>query len=286
MKKLYGLLGWPVAHSVSPAMMNAAFAELGIDAVYLAFAVPPADLRAALDGLLALGAGGVNITIPHKLGAYQWAPRHSDEARLAGAVNTLRLRPRSDADDPAAPEVIGHNTDVAGWWTSLRTVLPHAPKRVVILGAGGAARAALAGLALYAQSAEVVLTARNPQKAAETAASFQEYISVSLLPWREREQAVAAADLVVNATPMGMWPHDDVSPIDDETCLHPGQVVQDMVYRPLQTRLLRQAARRGAKRVDGLDMLVRQGAEAFEFWLGVSAPVDVMRQAARASLGL
>ncbi|WP_067923034.1 shikimate dehydrogenase [Alicyclobacillus shizuokensis] len=286
MKRVYGLLGWPVAHSASPAMMNAAFAELGIDAVYLAFAVPPANLQAALDGLLALGAGGVNITIPHKLGAYQWAPRHSDEARLAGAVNTLRLHPYSDGEDPEAADVMGHNTDVAGWWTSLRTALPRMPKRVVILGAGGAARAALAGLALYAPTAEVGLAARNLEKAAETAASFQEYISVNLVSWREREQAVAAADVVVNATPMGMWPQDDTSPIDDETCLHPGQVVQDMVYRPLETRLLQQAARRGAERVDGLDMLVRQGVEALEFWLGVSAPVEVMRQAARASLGL
>ncbi|WP_026960905.1 shikimate dehydrogenase [Alicyclobacillus herbarius] len=288
MQKLYGVLGWPVAHSASPAMMNAAFAASGVDGVYLAFAVPKTHLQSALDGLWALGAGGVNITIPHKLGAYQWAAEHTDEAKLAGAVNTLRFPAEvpDSSEAMAAAGTIGHNTDVSGWWTSLQAALRKPPRRVVILGAGGAARAALAGLALYAKTAEVLVAARDERKAAATVESFQEYISVKPIAWAKREDAIAEADVIVNATPIGMWPNDEASPIDDEGCLQRGQVVQDMVYRPLATRLLQQAARRQAVRVDGLEMLVHQGAAAFEFWTGKTAPVSVMRSAAREFLGL
>jgi shikimate dehydrogenase len=302
MSTLFGLLGWPVAHSASPAMMNAAFAATGIDGVYVAFAVPHARLDTALAGLEALGAGGVNVTIPHKQRAFRWVQTLTRQARLAGAVNTIRFAP-SDGDgneavngslvnvelgDEGAPAVgvVGHNTDVEGWWTSLTPHLTKPPERVVIFGAGGAARAALAGLALHAPSAQVSLIAREPIKAAGTADAFAAYIRVRTVPWEERHAAVAEADLVVNATPIGMWPKEDQSPLFDTACLHSGQVVQDMVYRPLETLLLRQAAERGATVVDGLAMLVNQGAAAFTFWTGREAPVAVMREAALAHLRL
>ena len=276
---LYGLLGWPVGHSVSPAMINAAFEALGLDSFYTAFAVQPQRLPAAVEGLLALQAGGVNVTIPHKQQVLRFATEVTEEARLAGAVNTLKFVPDTG-------EIFGHNTDVAGWWRSVagRTENHQNWKRITILGAGGASRAVFAALVRYAPHLEVVVAARNAEQTARLAADFSKLLKIHTIGWLEKEEWIAKSDLVVNSTPVGMWPHGDVSPVEDATCFYAGQVVQDLVYRPLQTRLLVQAQERGAIALDGLAMLVEQGGLAVEYWTGQVPPRELMYNVALAAL--
>lgn len=277
--RLYGLLGWPVGHSVSPAMMNSAFAHRGVDATYVAFAVQPLHVEQAIAGLRALGAGGVNVTIPHKQTVFELVSRCTDEAVLAGAVNTVRFE-----DDG---ELTGHNTDVAGWWLGLsRALTPgFVPQSVVILGAGGAARAVMSALSLHLPTARIQLVARQQSKATELEGRFAHRLTVQVMPWEHRHGVIHDSDLVINTTPVGMWPQVDASPIDQVDCFHTGQVVQDIVYRPLLTKFMQQAEQRGAVVVDGLRMLVDQGALSFEFWTGVEAPRDLMYRAALQSLG-
>ncbi|MBX6351835.1 MAG: shikimate dehydrogenase [Thermoflavifilum sp.] len=275
--RLYGLLGWPVGHSVSPAMLRRAFQRAGIDAVYLPFAVPPEQLGQAVSGLRALGARGANVTIPHKESVRAWIDEESDEARLAGAVNTLIFE-----EDGT---LRGDNTDVMGWWQSVRAHLPARPWSLTILGAGGAVRAILAALVLHGAACQrVILTARGEGRVNALVHRFSTDLPLEAVAWDHREDAVARSDVVVQCTPVGMWPHVSEAPIRDGHCFRPGQVVQDLVYRPLQTKFLEMAAATGATVVDGLGMLVGQGAAAFERWTGQSAPVDDMARAAREAL--
>lgn len=276
---LYGLLGWPVGHSVSPPMINAAFDALGVDSFYTAFAVQPERVPAAVAGLLALQAGGVNVTIPHKQQVLRLATEVTEEARLAGAVNTLKFV-------SATGEIFGHNTDVSGWWTSVvgRTANHQNWKRVTILGAGGASRAVFAALVLYAPYLKVVVAARNPDQTARLVADFSTLLEIRTVGWLEKEDWIAKSDLVVNSTPVGMWPYSEVSPVEDPACFYSGQVVQDLVYRPLKTRLLAEAQSRGATALDGLAMLVEQGALAVEYWTGRVPPRDRMYEVAVAAV--
>lgn len=275
MERLFGLLGWPVGHSVSPAMMEAAFRTCGIAGRYLPFAVPEGNVQTALAGLSALGAGGVNVTIPHKRTVFQLMDEQTVEARLAGAVNTVRF----EADG----RMVGHNTDIVGWWHAIEPHFPEGIDTACILGAGGAARAALAALTRYAPGCSVVICARSREQREALAAEASK-LDCRPVDWADRHEAIAGAQLISNATSIGMWPNDADSPVADEGCFGSSQVVQDMVYRPRQTRLLKAAAARGAKTVDGLLMLVGQGAAAFEFWMNEPAPVDVMMQAAESAL--
>lgn len=274
---LYGVIGWPVGHSASPAMMNAAFADMGIDAYYGAFPVQPQQLATAIAGIRALGLRGVNVTIPHKQAVLPFVHTLTEAAQLAGAVNTLRF-------DTETGNIDGHNTDIEGWWFSIKDAIRPNQRRVVVLGGGGAARAILVALSLYAPDLQVSLVTRRAEQAAEFQAAFATRISLSGVAWDQRHEAVADADVVINTTPIGMWPNPGASPLADATCLHSGQVVQDIVYRPLQTLLLQQAVDAGAQALDGLWMLVYQGAAALQFWLREAAPPDSMRIAALAFL--
>ncbi|SFU94036.1 shikimate dehydrogenase [Alicyclobacillus macrosporangiidus] len=270
--RLYGVLGWPVGHSASPAMMNAAFRAAGQAAVYMSFEVAPTHIAAAVEGLRALGAGGFNVTIPHKQAVFSLLDEVTDTARMAGAVNTVRV-------DPGG-RLWGHNTDVDGWWESVRPHLEGIPERVAVLGAGGAARAVLTALALRAPGTRVAVAARRLERAEALAVQFGDWLRVQVFPWADRHACVAQADLVAQTTPIGMWPETDAAPVEDGRCFRAGQVVQDAVYRPLRTRFLEEAAARGATAVDGLSMLVEQGALAYERWFEAPAPRAVMRAAA------
>lgn len=277
--RLYGLLGWPVGHSVSPPMVNAAFNKLGLEAYYTAFAVPPEDFTTAVHGLSALRAGGVNVTIPHKQSALRLATSISDAAKLAGAVNTLKFISETR-------EVLGHNTDVSGWWKSLKaqTGGRETWNRVLVLGAGGASRAVLAGLALNAPQAEVFIAARKYEQTVQMAKEFEPYLSIRPIAWEGKEKWISQSELVVNTTPVGMWPNTESSPVLDAGCFEQGQVVQDLVYRPLHTRFLQLAASHGALVATGLSMLVEQGAEAVAFWTGREPDIECMLNAANEAL--
>jgi shikimate dehydrogenase len=269
--RLAAVIGFPVRHSLSPAMHNAAFVELALDWVYVACEVAPGAVEWAFAGVRALGLGGLSVTIPHKEAALDAVDEVSDAARAVGAVNTVvpvgngRLR--------------GDNTDGAGFLASLADQGFDPDGRVcAVLGAGGAARAVVYALA-GAGAAEVVVVNRTPARAETTA-------TLAGAAGRVGAPAdVRSADLVVNATPIGLaGSGPDELPVDPEL-LRQGQLVVDLVPNPAVTPLMRAARARGAGDAGGLGMLVHQGALAFELWTGHPAPVEVMRAAAVRALG-
>lgn len=277
--RVCGIFGHPVEHSFSPAMHNAAFDAAGLDYTYVPFPVEPGNLPAAVGAVRALGLAGVNVTIPHKKAVLPLLDDLSEEARLIGAVNTIVNR---------SGRLYGDNTDGRGFLRSLkeRAGFDPAGKTALILGAGGAARAVAVQLAL-AGARNLLLANRSAERAAELAGfiSGKTGVELEVVPWPEGEEevlpgeALRESDLVVQTTPLGMHPHiSKTVPLSFEL-FRPGQVACDLVYNPVETLFLRDAGRAGAVAVDGLGMLLYQGALAFELWTGKPAPVEVMRKA-------
>jgi shikimate dehydrogenase len=279
MPHLTGVLGWPVSHSISPPMHNAAFRALGLDWLYLPFAVQPADLPAAVGGLRALGFAGVNVTIPHKVAMLALMDEISPEAIAVGAVNTVIMRDG---------RMIGHNTDAYGYLTAL-TSSGYAPagQAALVLGAGGAARSIV--YALARAGAHVTICNRTAERASKLVTDLAPYLpGTDLRTIPATTQALAStlkeARLLVNTTSVGMTGGPPGSPLPDGLTLHPDLTVFDLVYAPPLTPLLRQARAAGAHTVGGLGMLVHQGAQALTLWTGYDAPVVVMERAARRAL--
>ena len=268
-----GIIGWPLKHTLSPVMHNAAFRALGMaDWSYDVMEVPPDIADYAAKEPKRHGYIGVNVTIPFKVRALQFA-KADDKARAIGAVNTLDFR--NDT---------GTNTDVDGLITDLQAHdVPLRDQRVLVLGAGGAARAAVYGL--WQQGAEVGVTNRTYNRANDMLTELTLSAGVRDVPNMTLD---AAADwqptLIVNATSAGMWPNVDASPWLNGVPLPQGVTVYDMVYRPAKTRLMSQAEANGGRAIGGIGMLVRQGAAAFEIWTGRKAPLDVMMQAVQTAL--
>jgi shikimate dehydrogenase len=249
---LAGVLGFPVGHSRSPAMMNAAFAELGLDWRYLRLPLPPERFEQTVRALPGSGYRGANVTIPHKLAAHDLADDLSDAARAIGAVNTLTF-----TEDG---RIAGDNTDAGGLLDALGEPLP---ATALVLGAGGAGRAAAWGLSQA--GVEVTVWNRTPERAAAVAADLG-------VAHAERP---GPADLLVNATAVGLHPGDSL----DGLPLVDARVVVELVYGAAQTPFARWAEERGARVVDGLEVLVRQGARSLQLWTDRAPPVDVMRRA-------
>jgi shikimate dehydrogenase len=270
--KFMALIGDPVAHSVSPAMHNAAFQALGLNYVYLAFHVPPAALSQGITVIRGPMFRGANITIPHKTAVLPLLDDIDPHAKRIGAVNTI-------VNDNG--KLIGQNTDTPGFLAALRSS-GFEPKgeKVAVLGSGGAARAIV--FALRDAGATVAIVNRSPEAAItlaqETGASAFELSESGL------RSAMEGSSLFVNATNVGMSPDVNSSPLPAHF-LTPGLVVFDTVYRPRQTKLLKETEAAGCKAIGGLEMLVEQGALAFELWTGEIAPRQVMRQAADEALG-
>ena len=267
--RLAAVIGFPVRHSLSPAMHNAAFRELGLDWIYVACEVAPGAVEAAFAGVRALGLGGLSVTIPHKAAALEAVDEATDAARAIGAVNTVV--------PTAGGGLRGDNTDGAGFLASLADEgFDPAGRICAVLGAGGAARAVVHALA-GAGAGEVVVVNRTPARAESTAA-------LAGATGRVGSPAdVRGAHLIVNATPVGLAGSPDL-PIDP-ALLGEGQLVVDLVPNPAVTPLMRAAGERGAGAAGGLGMLVHQGALAFELWTGRPAPIGVMRAAAVRALG-
>jgi shikimate dehydrogenase len=275
---IVGLIGWPVSHSVSPPMHNAAFAALGLDWRYVALPVPvepPERVGEAVRGLRALGLRGANVTVPHKQAVMPHLDRLSPAAEAIGAVNTIVVTPEGG--------LAGDNTDARGFVADLRDhgVDPQG-LRVLVLGAGGSARAVVYGLAA-AGAARVAIANRTYRRAADLVAALQPRLpacplAALALPG-DLAAAATVADLVVNCTSLGMTPQPETTPWDETLRLRPDQAVYDLVYNPAETRLLRWAAAGGARAIGGLGMLVWQGAIAFEQWTGIAPPVPIMAAA-------
>lgn len=258
-----GIIGWPVEHSLSPAMHNAAFREMGLDWVYVAYPVAPERVTVALEGLAAAGVAGLNVTIPHKQAALRAASGASEAARAIGAANTLV--PDGEGGYRA------DNTDAEGFLRALdeQAPMPLEGARALVIGAGGAARAVV--WALRARGALVEVSNRTPERAAELG---------EVVPFEPAalDVAAAGADLVVNTTSLGL--HGDHPPSElPLAALRPEAVVVDVVYRRGGTPWLSAVAERGCRTVDGLGMLLHQGAAALAQWTGTEPPVEAMRRA-------
>lgn len=261
--RVAGIIGWPVEHSLSPAMHNAAFAALGLNWLYAAFPVHPDRVAEAVRGLAAAGCAGLNVTIPHKQAVIPCCSDVSEAVTAIGAANTLV--------PDGAGGFRGDNTDAAGFLRALdeQAPLDLAGSDALVIGAGGAARAVV--FALRSRGARVRVANRSAARAAELGDPVP-FVTQAL------ETVAAQSALVVNATSLGL--HGDSPPPELPLAgLGRDQVVADIVYRPGGTPWLAAAAARGARPVDGLGMLLHQGAAAFEQWAGQAAPVEVMRRA-------
>jgi len=274
MKIIYAVFGDPVEHSLSPVMHNAAFAALGMDCEYHKFRVSKDDLETAIMGARAMGFGGLNLTIPLKEIALEIVEPDT-LAHDIGAVNTIEFKDN---------RLIGHNTDGIGALRALQlsgVIIPNS--RVLILGAGGAARAVAFQLAQ--NGAKVTIANRTAQRAHSLAENVNPVGDVRGTGLDDLQELVAQSNIMINTTSVGMHPDIDKTPITADM-MRPGLVVFDIVYNPLKTRLLIEAETAGAIIIDGLKMLVLQGAESFRIWTGVEPPVKVMERAARTVLEL
>ncbi len=272
MKRVFGVFGDPIGHSLSPSMHNAAFSALGMDCVYHAFRVSPEKLEKAISGAEAMGFGGLNLTVPLKEEALKLNFIKPDPlAKRIGAVNTVVFGKTG--------EIRGYNTDGLGARQALlNAAVEIEGSRVVVAGAGGAARAVAFQLA--ADGAEITIINRTEERAIELARD----ISAAALPGKISGTGLSGlkdllrdVDILINTTTLGMHPNTDTTIATAEE-LHSDLTVFDIVYNPLETRLLKEAKAAGAKTVSGVLMLVYQGAEAFKLWTGVEPPVELMKK--------
>ncbi|MGN7414160.1 shikimate dehydrogenase [Paenibacillus sp. SAF-068] len=269
---LLGVMGDPIAHSKSPAMHNAALLAAGVNGMYMPLHVHPDQLEAAVRGIVALGYRGVNVTIPHKEQVMQYLDVLDESARLIGAVNTIVNE---------GGTLTGYNTDGIGYVRSLKeeAVPELAGKHIAVLGAGGAARGVIYALALEKPERIHILN-RTADRAIALASDLRGHGlgEISGSGMEDVATVLATADIVINTTSAGMHPHVDDVPVDP-SLIREGAAVSDLIYNPLETRLLRESRMRGCTVHGGLGMFVYQGAVAFEHWLSIPAPVETMRRA-------
>lgn len=268
--RIVGVIGWPVSHSLSPLIHNAAFAALQMDWAYVPLPVPPGNVLEALRGLRALGFAGANVTMPHKTEIAGLADELTDDARLLWSVNTLVV---------TTDGIVGHNTDCPGFdrFITRDAGFDAADKTALVFGAGGAARACAVALA-RAGLRELVIALRDPSHAQSLRDAVDD-IGTKVRAVTFDEAPSVTADLVVNATPLGA--HGESLPIP---ALGPDVLVVDLLYRPRQTPLLAVARDTGASSYSGLGLLLHQAGLAFELWTGRPAPLDVMSAAAMTEL--
>ncbi|EJL47144.1 MULTISPECIES: shikimate dehydrogenase [Brevibacillus] len=267
--QLVGLFGHPVSHSLSPMMHNAAFAETGLDFAYSAFDVEPEALEDAVAGIRALGLRGINVTIPHKVAIMPMLDEIDPLAKRIGAVNTVVSKDG---------RLIGYNTDGMGYVRSLveETGIVLDKQIVTMMGAGGAARAVAFTLAEKGVK-EIRIINRSRERAAVLAEHVGTIVPTRIVEQGEGKDAIADSSLLINTTSIGMLPNVQDTPVPADW-LHSGLIVSDLIYNPLETRLLREAQAIGATVHSGVGMFVNQGALAFELWTGTDAPTEVMRE--------
>ena len=262
--ELYGVLGNPVRHSLSPLMHNAAFSYKDINAVYMAF--ESNNVEEAIKGMHGLGIKGMSVTIPHKSSVIPLLDEVDPLAKDIGAVNTIVNK---------GDRLIGYNTDAAGALRALEDVIQVSGKSCLIIGAGGAARAI--GYILKRRKVNLVISNRSVDKGEALSRSLDSpFVTLDQL-------ANVSAEIIINTTPVGMSPKVDFCPVP-ENVLKPGMTVMDIIYNPKKTKLLHIASERGCQTVDGLGMFIYQGAEQFKLWTGQKAPVDIMKKTVEEAL--
>lgn len=275
MRKIYGIIGDPVAHSLSPVMHNAAFEECGMNSVYLAFKVPKVELENAIKGAKSLGIIGINVTTPLKEEALAFVDA-GDLAKEIGAINTI---------DFSSGSPVGYNTDGIGSIQALRESVGEINgKNILILGAGGAAKA----IAFYLDTggAELTIANRTKERAVQLASKLTNATVIGIRRDinTELENHLKNTDILINATSTGMYPDVNTTLVNADM-MHPDLLVFEIVYNPIETKLLREARRAGVKQIiDGVKMLVYQGAASFKIWTKEEPPIAVMEAAVRNAL--
>jgi shikimate dehydrogenase len=272
--KLFGVIGHPIRHTLSPLMHNTAFEALGMHCVMQGLDIKPDSLVEALHGFRAMEFGGINVTIPHKERIIPLLDQIDHEARMIGAVNTVQF---SDG------KLTGYNTDAHGFEQSISPVRLSIKDSVcLVLGAGGAAKAVVYVLLKHFQARQIIVVSRSLTRAKDLADHFKEINGNRLSVLRFDDPSflkiVAGSRFIVNATPIGMYPNIDASPIPSDT-LRQGQVVADLIYRPLKTKLITEADEAGAQTVIGLEMLLHQGSRSFSIWTGREMDINLVRKA-------
>jgi shikimate dehydrogenase len=269
--KLLGVIGDPVEHSLSPVMHNAAIASMGLDYIYLAFPIKAEDLKTALAGFSAIALRGFNVTIPHKQAILPLLTEISPIAQKVGAANTIY---------PTASGWGGTNTDVLGFIAPLQPLKRNWQNiSPLVLGNGGAARGVIVGLAeLGCKNIKVI--GRNREKLLEFKESLSLESEINIYTWEELGELISTTELLINTTPLGMYPLTEATPVEEELMkkLQPGAIAYDLIYTPTPTKFLKLAQQQGAIAIDGLEMLVQQGAEALKLWVGENPPVEIMRE--------
>lgn len=271
--KIVGIFGYPIGHTLSPLMHNYVFSYLGLDYIYLPFTVKENELKNAVLSLRALNIVGVNVTVPHKEKVIKYLDEISDEVKKIGAVNTIKNE---------SGKLKGYNTDKFGFVQSLLSAkVKLENKKIIVLGSGGASRAVCFGLLEY-NVKEIIITDVIEEKARILKRHLKKfYPDKNIQAIRHEEEIVfkkvEEADILVNATPVGMSPNVNVSPLKK---IPPGNslVVYDLVYNPLKTKLLQMAREAKQTTISGIEMLIYQGKNAFEIWTNTSAPINIMRK--------
>lgn len=275
--RVFGLIGNPVSHSLSPHIHNAAFRATGLDAVYIP--IPVQNLENLTSELTSLGVEGFSVTMPHKEGMVPLLDSMDEESRRIGAVNTVFRRDG---------QWVGTNTDVYGAWKALRTTgFDLEGRRWTIIGAGGVARAIVYGVIFRSRAKSLTILGRRSKRVhdflRDLQAPFPCAVTGTTLAEADLAQVMEGTDVLVNGTPVGMVPDVGKTPIPPE-CLSPRHLVFDAIYNPVETRLLKMARAKGCPTVPGLPMFLHQGAAQFEHWTGKAAPLERMEEIARARL--
>lgn len=278
--KVIGIFGYPVSHTLSPLMQNAALEALGLNCIYVPFEVETNDLGAAVKGVRALGLTGVNVTVPHKEAVIPFLDEIDEDSKIIGAVNTILNK---------NGKLIGYNTDSPGYIRSLREEAGFDPKgkSVIVIGAGGAAKGIACGLFL-AGASEIIIANRTIEKANEIRLNLNgidkyksEQVAIKTIHLSELNNNISNVDLIVNTTSMSL---EGKAPDVDFASTSPHVLVSDIAYKPPLTPFLKRAREAGRKTLGGLGMLVYQGAISFEIWTGQKAPVDVMKNSLKSFL--
>lgn len=279
--KIVGVFGYPIEHSLSPAMHNAAFAELLLPYIYVPFSIKPESLESAIRCLPHLGIVGVNLTIPHKERVLPFLDYISEEAREVGAVNTIHCHDS---------QLFGENTDGYGFFEPLREIkLSLAGKFCVVMGAGGSARSVI--FRLLREGANVTIANRTKERAdrllefiLKAGYSKNSVLTIAIDDSTAMQEAIHRSVLLVNTTKIGMFPNCTEIPPVPENSLHRNLVVYDLIYNPVETELLKIARTFGCRTINGVKMLVHQGAAAFHIWTSIRPPTVIMEAAVMAGL--
>ncbi|MGB9937974.1 MAG: shikimate dehydrogenase [Methanobacterium sp.] len=270
--KVVGIIGNPVEHSLSPLMHNAAFRHLGLDYIYVPFQVDENNLKSAINGAKSMNIKGLNVTIPHKTNIIPHLDSLDKAAELIGAVNTVKFENR---------KAIGFNTDGIGAVRAIEEVTRVKDKKVIILGAGGAARA-VAFQILIDHAGSLVIANRTPQNAINLQNEIIEKLNadVKTTDYGEKlENELKDADILINTTPIGMYPNINQKPLVKAEMMHSNLVVNDLVYNPPKTCLIKECEKACAKSISGIKMLIYQGMESFKIWTGIYPSLEIFENA-------